>query len=165
MHINFIAVFLAALVPMVVGFIWYNPKVLGTAWMSVTGMTEEKAKQSNMAVVFSVSFVMALMLAFVMQSMVIHQFSVAGLFYKLPIDDASTPEGALYKQVMDLLGGSWRTFKHGALHGFIGGLFIALPILCTNALFEQKGWKYIWINAGYWILTMTLMGGIISAMP
>lgn len=165
MHINFIAVLLAALVPMAVGFVWYNPKVLGTAWMNVTGMTSEKAKQSNMAVVFSVSFVMALMLAFVMQSMVIHQFSVTSLFFNLPIDDATTPEGSLYKQVMDLLGGSWRTFKHGALHGFIGGLFIAFPILCTNALFEQKGWKYIWINTGYWILTMTLMGGIISAMP
>ena len=50
-------------------------------------------------------------------------------------------------------------------HGFLGGLFIALPILCTNALFEQKGWKYIWINAGYWIVTMTIMGGIISSMP
>ena len=165
MNINFIAVLLAALVPMAIGFIWYNPKVLGTAWMNVTGMTPEKAKQSNMAVVFIVSFVMSLMMAFIMQAMVIHQFHLASLFYKLPVDDASTPEGALYKQVMDLLGGSWRTFKHGALHGFIGGFFLAFPIICTNSLFEQKGWKYIWINAGYWIVSMTIMGGIISAMP
>lgn len=165
MSINFIAVLLAALVPMVMGFIWYHPKVCGTAWMAATGMTPEKAKQSNMAVVFGVSFVMSFLLAFIMQSMVIHQFHLASLFFNLPIDDASTTEGALYKSVMDLLGGSWRTFKHGALHGFIGGLLIAFPIMCTNALFEQKGWKYIWINAGYWIITMTIMGGIISAMP
>ena len=164
MEINFIAVLIAAVIPMVMGFIWYHEKVCGTAWMSVTGMTSEKAKQGNMAMVFGVSFVMSLMLAFIMQPMVIHQFGVFSLFYKLPIDDASTPEGSLYKQVMDLLGGSYRTFKHGALHGFIGGLFIAFPILCTNALFEQKGWKYIWINAGYWIITMTIMGGILSAM-
>jgi hypothetical protein len=165
LHINFVAVLLAALVPMVMGFIWYNPKVLGTAWMAASGMTEEKAKQSNMVVVFSVSFLMSLMLAFIMQSLVIHQFHVASLFFKLPVDDASTPEGALYKQVMELLGGSWRTFKHGALHGFIGGLFIATPILCTNAMFEGKGFKYIAINAGYWIITMMIMGGIISSMP
>ena len=165
LHINFIAVLIAAVVPMVMGFIWYHPKVCGTAWMNVTGMTPEKAKQSNMAVVFGVSFILSLMLAFIMQAMVIHQFHLGSLFYKLPVDDATTPEGALFKQVMDMLGGSWRTFKHGALHGFIGGLFIAFPILGTNALFEQKGWKYIWINVGYWIITMTIMGGIISAMP
>lgn len=165
MQINFIAVLLAALVPMVMGFIWYHQKVFGTAWMNVTGMTPEKAKQGNMAMVFGVSLVVSFLLAFFMQAMVIHQFHVASLFFKLPVDDPSTQEGALYKQVMDLLGGSWRTFKHGALHGFMGGLFIAFPIMCTNALFEQKGWKYIWINSGYWIVTMTIMGGIISAMP
>lgn len=161
---NFIAILLAAVVPMAVGFIWYNPKVLGTAWMAASGMTEEKAKQSNMAVVFGVSFLMSLMLSFFLQSMVIHQFHLASLFFKLPIEDASTPEGALYKQVMDLLGSSWRTFKHGAFHGFLSGLFVAMPILCTNALFEGKGFKYIMINTGYWAITLMIMGGILSAM-
>lgn len=164
MHINFIAVLIAAIIPMVMGFIWYNPKVFGTAWMAASGMTPEKAKQSNMAVVFGVSFLMSLILSFALQFMVIHQYHVTSLFFKLPIDDVNSPEGALYHQVMDLLGGSWRTFKHGALHGFIGGLFVALPILCTNSLFEGKGFKYIMINAGYWIVTMMIMGGILSAM-
>lgn len=161
---NFIAILLAAVVPMAVGFIWYNPKVLGTAWMTASGMTEEKAKQSNMAVVFGVSFLLSLMLSFFLQSMVIHQFHLASLFFKLPIEDASTPEGALYKQVMDLLGTSWRTFKHGAFHGFLSGLFIVLPILGTNAMFEGKGFKYIMINTGYWAITLMIMGGILSAM-
>jgi hypothetical protein len=31
MDINFLAVLVASLVPMAIGFIWYNPKVLGTA--------------------------------------------------------------------------------------------------------------------------------------
>ncbi|HWY11809.1 MAG TPA: DUF1761 domain-containing protein [Bacteroidia bacterium] len=165
MHINFIAVLIAALVPMVMGFIWYNPKVFGTAWMAATGMTPEKGKQANMPMVFIVSFILSFLLAFAIQFMTIHQYHVGSLFYKLPIDDAATPEGALYKQVMDLLGSSWRTFKHGALHGFIGGVMIALPIIATGSLFEQKGWKYIWINAGYWIVCMTIMGGIVCAMP
>jgi hypothetical protein len=164
MHINFIAVLIAAIIPMVMGFIWYNPKVFGTAWMAASGMTPEKAKQSNMAVVFGVSFLMSLILSFALQFMVIHQYHVTSLFFKLPIEDVNSPEGALYHQVMELLGGSWRTFQHGALHGFIGGLFVALPILCTNALFEGKGFKYIMINAGYWIITMMIMGGLLSAM-
>ena len=57
--------------------------------------------------------------------------------------------------------GKFRTFKHGALHGTMAGIFIALPILGTNALFERKGWKYILINTGYWTVTLAIMGGII----
>ena len=80
-----------------------------------------------------------------------------------PIDDVSTPMGALYKSVMDALGTSYRTFKHGALHGTISGFIIATPVLATNAMFEGKGFKYIAINCGYWIVCFGLMGGIVSA--
>lgn len=163
MNINFLAVLVAALIPMILGFIWYNPKVFGTAWMAATGMTPEKAKNSNMAVVFGVSFILALMLAFGLQFMVIHQFHVTSLFYKQPIDDTTSQMGALYKTIMDQFGTSFRTFKHGALHGTIGGFMVAVPVLATNAMFEGKGFKYIAINCGYWIVCLGLMGGILSA--
>ena len=163
MHINILIIFLAALIPMALGFVWYNPKVFGTAWMAASGMTPEKAKNANMAVVFGVSFILAFMFAFGLQFMVIHQFHITSLFYMQPIDDASTQTGALYKTIMDQFGNSFRTFKHGALHGVIGGFFMALPVLGTNALFEGKGFKYIAINSGYWIVCMGLMGGVICA--
>jgi len=38
---------------------------------------------------------------------------------------------------------------------------VALPIIGTNALFERKSAKYIFINAGYWIVTLGVMGAII----
>jgi hypothetical protein len=41
------------------------------------------------------------------------------------------------------------------------GLFFALPVMGTNALFERKGFKYIAINVGYWTVTLALMGGVI----
>ena len=47
MPFNFIAILVAALATLLVGFVWYNPKVFGTIWMNETGMTEEKAKQGN----------------------------------------------------------------------------------------------------------------------
>jgi hypothetical protein len=163
MNINFLAVLVAALIPMVLGFVWYNPKVFGNAWMAATGMTHEKAKNTNMVVVLSVSFVLALMLAFSLQFMVVHQFHVKSLFFKQPIDDASSEMGMLYKTIVDQLGTSYRTFKHGVFHGVIGGFFTALPILGTNAMFEGKGFKYIAINCGYWIVCLGIMGGILSA--
>lgn len=163
MQINFLAVLISSLIPMVLGFVWYNPKVFGNAWMTASGMTDEKIKNSNMAVIFAVSFVLAIMLAFSLQFMVIHQFHVKSLFFKQPIDDATTEIGALYKTIMDQFGTSYRTFKHGVFHGVIGGFFMALPILGTNAMFERKGFKYIAINVGYWIVCLGLMGGVLSA--
>ena len=56
----FLAVLVAALSSFVVGFVWYNPKIFGTIWMNETGMTEEKAKQGNMAKIFGLTFVLLL---------------------------------------------------------------------------------------------------------
>lgn len=164
MDINFLAVFVAALVPLVMGFIWYNPKVLGNAWMKAAGLTEDKMKGANMPVIFVVSFVLSFFLAFFLQSMVIHQFHIASVFfdYQEQIKDATTPEGNIYKQVMDLVGMGHRTFGHGAFHGALSGLFVITPVMATNALFERKGFKYIAINCGYWIITLMIMGGIVS---
>ena len=56
----FLAVLVAALSSFVVGFVWYNLKIFGTIWMNETGMTEEKAKQGNMAKIFGLTFVLPL---------------------------------------------------------------------------------------------------------
>ena len=59
--INFPAILVAALSSFVVGFVWYNPKVFGTIWMNETGMTDEKAKQGNMAKIFGLTLSLQLM--------------------------------------------------------------------------------------------------------
>lgn len=161
---NITAVLIATLVPLIMGFIWYNPKVLGNAWVKAAGLDEEKMKNANMILIFSLTALLSFMLALVMQSLVIHQIHVGSMLFKQPFNDPNTEIGALYKKLMDMHGLSYRTFKHGALHGTIGGLFIATPVLTINALFERKSFKYVAINAGYWIITMAIMGGIISAM-
>ena len=168
MHINFLIVLVAALVPMLMGFIWYNPKVLGNAWMKAAEVTQEKMKGANMAVIFIMAFVFSFLLAFEMQFLVIHQFSVYSMLnhYIDPANPNYSVDVVNYlKEMMDKYGNEFRTFKHGALHGTIAGFLIALPIMGTNALFERKGFKYIAINAGFWIINLALMGGIICAFP
>ena len=54
---NLAIIALAALIPLVVGFIWYHPKILGTAWMNAAGLTEEKLKGANMALIFFLVFI------------------------------------------------------------------------------------------------------------
>lgn len=155
MGFNYLAIFVTALVPIVLGFIWYNPKVFGVAWMQAAEMTEAKMKGGNMAIIFGVSILLSVMLAFFTNFLVIHEFGVSGL-------TEGQFEGATTQAFLEEFEGKWRTYRHGALHGAMSGVMFALPIIAINALFERKSFKYISINAGYWIVCLTIMGSIIS---
>ena len=133
---NWLSLVLGALVPMIVGFIYYHKAVFGKAWMDSIGMTEEKAKQANMGLTFGISLVMAFILS----------------FFLLGFNNSPGQEG------------QFDTFGHGAFHGAILAVFIVIPVFITNGLFEQKSWKNIFINIFYWVITLALIGGIVDVM-
>ena len=62
-EVNYLAVVAASLIGFVVGFLWYGP-IFGKAWMAETGMTEEKAKESNMAKTMGITFVLQIFMAY-----------------------------------------------------------------------------------------------------
>lgn len=158
MEFNLLAVLAAALSSFVVGFIWYNPKVFGTIWMKEAGLTQEQAEKGNMLKIFGLTFVYAFMLAFMLQNLVIHQTGALGMIGgPMMIENAKPTYSAFMADYAD----AFRSFKHGALHGFMSGIFLALPIISINGLFEQKSWKYMAIQAGYWTMIMTIMGAIL----
>jgi hypothetical protein len=164
MEINFVILLLSALVPLLIGFIWYHPKVFGELWMKVADITDEKMKSGNMALIFGLTLVFSFFIAFVLQFLVIHQYSVYSILAnETGINDPNSEIGSMLKMFLDKYGNNFRTFKHGAFHGFLGALFFATPVLGINALFERKSFKYIFVHAGYWALTLSLMGGIICA--
>ena len=156
--LNITAILVAAVLALAIGFIWYHPKVFGIAWMHAAGLTESQLKGGNMAKIFIVSLLLAFMLAFAMPTLVIHQMDTLSLVG----GDASKALPS-YEAFMLDYSESYRTLKHGALHGVMAGIFMALPIIGINALFERKSAKYIFINAGYWIVTLGIMGAIICA--
>lgn len=158
MEFNFYAVLAATLVNLVIGFIWYNPKVFGTIWMRESGMTEEKAKQGNMLKIFGLTILYSFMMAFMMSALTVHQMGALGMIGGPDFIATAKPSFAAF---MADYGTAFRTYKHGALHGFMSGVFLALPITAINGLFEHKTWKYMLINAGYWIVTMTIMGAVV----
>lgn len=154
----------AALVPLVIGFIWYNQKVFGKAWMNATGMTPEKGKGMNMPVVFLVTYLVSFLAAFILNFMVIHQFSVMSVLVNEPgFGQEGSEINNYFVDFMTKYGSNFRTFKHGALHGTMAGLLLATPVITVNALFERRGFKYIAINAGFWIVCFAIMGGILCA--
>lgn len=158
MQINSVALFIAAIVTLVTGFIWYSPKVFGTIWMKENNLTQEELRKGNMLKIFGLTYIFSLMITMTLMSLTIHQSGAIGMVGGPPLIDSAKPSFAAF---MADYGMAYRTFKHGALHGFMSGLFFAFPLIGINGLFERKSWKYIFIHSGYWILTLTLMGGII----
>ncbi len=61
-QLNFVAILFAAISRFAIGGLWYGP-VFGSAWMTETGITEEKARESNMAMVFGLTFIASLVSA------------------------------------------------------------------------------------------------------
>lgn len=162
MPTNFYMYFVAGLVPMVMGFIYYHPKVMGGVWMKANGFTEEDIQGGNMPVIFGVSYLMACILAFGLTTIVIHQAGAFGMFAPEIFESGSAAQQT-FNQLMVDYGNNGRSFGHGFLHGFITGLFVILPVFTSNSLFERRGWSYILTNSLYWSLTIGIMGGILCA--
>ncbi|WGK65964.1 DUF1761 domain-containing protein [Croceiramulus getboli] len=141
-EINWLALVAAAFSTIFIGFFWYGP-LFGKAWMRETGITEEQAKKSNMILLLGLSVVFGFFIA----------IQLWGLVFT---GGAPGHEHGLDPYV---------TFKHGAFHGALLALFVVLPVLGTIALYEQKSWRYVAINVGYWLVTFSVMGGIINAWP
>ena len=135
-NVSILSMVIATLLPMAAGFIYYHKAVLGKAWMDSTGITEEKQKQAYTPLMFGISIVMSFLIAF---------------FLLHHVNGPGHEEG-------------FNTFKHGAFHGALVSLFVAIPVLFTNGLFEQRSIKTILIDALYWLVTFALMGGVLDAM-
>lgn len=69
--INYVAVLIAAIAQMVVGSLWYSPMLFGKTWMKAAGKTEKDIKESNKAQLYTVSFIGALIMAFVLAHVVV----------------------------------------------------------------------------------------------
>lgn len=61
--LNIWAVIAAAVSTFLIGGLWYSPALLGKVWMRENGFTEESLKGSNMAKIFGLAFLLALIAA------------------------------------------------------------------------------------------------------
>lgn len=132
--LNIWAILVATLSTYVVGWLWYGPLFV-KAWMSAVGLSEEQIAQANMTKIFGLAFVFELIMAF-----------------NLAMFLTGSPEAAAQIDA-----------AMGAFYGFLTGFGWVFFALAVNSLYEQKSWKYIFINGGYWAVTFTVMGLIIGA--
>lgn len=138
MAINWLAVLVAGISAFVLGGVWYSPLLFGKAWMKENNFTENDVKKGNAAKIYGWSFLLSLIMA-----------ANLGMYL---VDSPSTCP-ADCAQRTDL---AW-----GAAAGFLSGLwpFCGLAMVC---LFEQRSARYIFINGGFLLVALTLMGAIIG---
>jgi hypothetical protein len=148
---------------MLVGAVYYHPKVVGSAWMRTNNFTPQDLEGANMLLIFGLSYVLSIALVFELQTMVIHQNGLLSLLaFQEGFDDPGSDVRGLFDDFMLTYGDVHRSFGHGAFHGVIAALLFAAPIVAINGLFERRGWKYILIHVGYWLISLLLMGGILG---
>ena len=111
------------LLAVVIGFVWYSPKVFGSAWMQMVNPTPEsvEAGKKKMPQMILVAFVAAMILAWLTS-----QFAMMW--------------GAL-------------TIGSALELGFWIWLGFMMPVSLSPVLWEQKPLKYFLINGGYWLVT------------
>ena len=161
MEINYYIFFVAAIIPLLIGFVWYGP-LFGNIWMKEMGFTKEFLAGRNMVLTFILSYVFSFLISFFLLFIVVHQMGVMQILQGETGFEERTGEAfTFFQNFLGTYGDRFRTFKHGALHGAMSGVIFVLPILSIIALFERKSVKYVAINAGYWIPTLAIMGGII----
>lgn len=168
---NLLAIIVAALVPLIMGFIWYHPKLFGTVWQREAGVSDDKMKNANMILIFGVSLICSFLLAMYVNSIANHDTYVRGATWYIEkkgtpeeIAEAKAWQDAYTRMVVNKPAYTTSRWTHGFAHAFVVmGLFFIIPLFVTNGLFERKSWKYIFINAGYWVITIGLMGIIIAS--
>lgn len=133
--INYWAVFVASLIPMVTGALWYGP-LFGQKWMDLVGKTEEELRAGfNPIKSYGVTWVFALIMALVLAH-------VAGAWY-----DAYQVEGGLA----------------GIQTGFWIWLGFVLTIGWQRVAFEDTHLMLWALNSLYNLITLMAMGALISA--
>jgi len=137
--INYWAVLVSAIAFFAVGSLWYNDILFGKAWRESLGKTEAEFEKemanSNMAKSFGIMFLGSLLMAFVTAYLV------------------------------DLIAVAYPTtsnVKLGLMIGFWVWLGYIASYVLTAISFEDKPWKYYFINTGYWLVGVLIMGVILS---
>ena len=160
-HPNMMIAAVAALIPLLIGFVWYNPKVFGKTWMAGAGLTEEDGKKMNMPLVFGLTYVFSFFIAMFLHFWTIHQFAFFSLLE--PARNYTDPAG--FKEAITAAAAlsehKFRSWSHGMAHGIIFSVMFILPVIAIDGMFGRKNWKYILINWGYWLVSVTLMGMVV----
>ena len=139
--VNVLAVLACAIAAMILGFLWYGP-LFGKTWAQLMGwgsMTAEmlKEKQKGATPGYIASFVGALVMAYILS----HSIAFA----------ASYPALASYSHL-----------QVGLTTGFFMWLGFVAPVTVGTVFWDGRPWRLWFINAGYYLVQLLVMGTILA---
>ncbi len=135
--VNYIAVLVAAVASMAAGFVWYSPVLFAKPWMRLMGYTAESMKndQKKMMKFYGLSFVLALITAYVLS----HVIVMSEHFFGMP------------------------RLQTGLTSAFWMWLGFVMPVQATDTIFSKdKKWQLFGINTGYQLVALLLMGAALG---
>ena len=132
-NINFLAVLVSAIVSFALGALWYSPVLFGKTWQRELGFSDEDLKGANMGKIFGSSFVLMLIMGLGMAMLI---------------------QGHFDQEI---------TWLSGLKHGIYIGLVFVGTSMGINMLYQRKSLKLWFVDAGYQIVFLGIMGAILGA--
>jgi membrane-bound metal-dependent hydrolase YbcI (DUF457 family) len=130
--LNYPAVFVAAVLNMVIGALWYSPALLGRQWMNLMGFKPEDAQRRMAGArrTYALAFVASLLMAYALARFI------------------------WYSGVASLIG--------GAAVGLLAWLGFVATTHGVNYLFEGRPARLYWVNTGYPLVSLVVMGALLA---
>ena len=164
MQPNFYILPIAALIPLILGFFWYHPKVLGIALATSTGRPINQIGNQGSIWKAVFTYLFSLFMAYVLLMCSVHQYATAQLFV---LDPSFGQEGSEFNTFLtdfnNKYGDRHRSFGHGIIHGVEVSALLSFALLGISTFIEGLPMKRMWIHFGYFVLCGGLMGGLICA--
>jgi uncharacterized protein DUF1761 len=126
--LNWIAIIVAAIVPMVLGALWYGP-LFAEPWLHAVGRTREELTGAQLGYVISAI------------SALVMSYALARIVRWADVDDL------------------W----NGALVGVLAWLGFVATVLAGTTYYSGRPRALFFINAGYWLVAMVIVGAIHGA--
>ena len=134
--VNYLAILIAAVAAWLAGAAWYIG--LGKTWMAALGTTPEKMQAQRSEPGAYLPFLYAFVAELVMA------WALAG--------------------VLGHLGPGQVTLRNGIISGAICWLGFVITSMLVNNSFARRDWRLMWIDGGYWLIVLVLIGAILGAM-
>ncbi len=136
-EVNYVAVILAAIASMAVGFVWYGP-LFGKQWMKEKGFTKENMEKAKkeMGKWYALTAILAIISAYVLA----HVMALSKKFYGYPM------------------------LQTGLTSAFWMWLGFVMPVQTTASIFGGRNWKLLGIDTGHNLASLLVMGVVIGLL-
>ena len=134
--VNYLAVLVAGLSNMVIGYLWYGP-LFGKMWMKLSGTKMSSGGKTSATGGYIISYVGAVIIAYILAHFI--YLNAKGMGVDITTTSAITT-------------------------AFWGWLGFIVPTSIASVLWEGKSWNLWFLGIAYWLVSLIAMAAILVGM-